>query len=246
MTQNTNQFGFRTILRGFLNAFNLEKGIIPTLRDLLLRPGKVISYYIEGKEKYFSPGRFFVTAFALYAIFIFLSPSIMPAMESLDDDGYPTNLKQLDKTFEWLEGNPMIYYGLFLIPSAIITRLSFYKHKLNLAKHFVIHIYCMCFLVIIWGLMMMPFDLFFQEEMNKLIVDEVSPSGRPIQLQTKIALYTVVSFFAQITYYAFAFKQIFQIKTYHAILKSFLLLFGIIISTASAGIVFTIVASKLF
>ena len=78
MTQNTNQFGFRTILKGFLSAFNMERGLMPTLRDLLLRPGKVVSYYIEeNKGKYFSPGRFFVTAFAAYAIFLFLFPSIV-------------------------------------------------------------------------------------------------------------------------------------------------------------------------
>ena len=84
--------------------------------------------------------------------------------------------------------------------------------------------------------MMIPFDLFFQEEMDKLIVDEVSPSGRPIQMQAKIALHLSVSLLTQIIYYTFAFKQIFQIKTYHAILKSLLLLFGIIMFLLLTGV----------
>ena len=94
MTQNTNQFGFKTILKGFLSAFNMERGLIPTLRDLLLRPSKVVNYYIEGnKEKYFSPGRFFVTAFAIYAIFILLFPSMMPDSEL--PQSFPAKLEKV-------------------------------------------------------------------------------------------------------------------------------------------------------
>ena len=232
MTQNTNQFGFRTILKGFLNAFNMERGLMPTLRDLLLRPGKVVNYYIEGnKGKYFSPGRFFVTAFAIYAIFLLLFPSMMP--ETVMD----TDSEKAKKISEFLENNPMILYALIFIPiNAIISRLSFYTYGLNLAKHFVIHIYCMCFLLIISGLTMLPFELLFQDEMNKLIVDEVSPSGQPVQIRLKIILYAIVGVLTQIIYYAFAFKQIFQIKTYHAILKSLLLIFGLFIFFILVGI----------
>ena len=222
MTQNTNQFGFKTILKGFLNAFNLERGLMPTLRDLLLRPSKVVNHYIEGnKEKYFSPGRFFVTAFAIYAIFILLFPSMMP--ETVLD----TDSEKEKKIFEFLENNHMILYALVFIPiNAIISRFAFFKHKLNLAKHFVIHIYCMCFLLVLEALIMMPFDLLLPDKMNSLIIDEVDPSGKPIQIRLKIFLYTIISILTQIIYYAFALKRIFQIKTYHAILKSLLLLLG--------------------
>ena len=232
MTQNTNQFGFKTILKGFLSAFNMERGLMPTLRDLLLRPGKVVNYYIEGnKGKYFSPGRFFVTAFAIYAIFILLFPSMMP--ETVVD----TDSEKAKKIFKFLENNPMIVYALLIIPlNAIISRLSFYTYGLNLAKHFVIHIYCMCFLVIFGSLIMLPIDLWFYDEIPKLIVDEVGPDGNPIQLSLKIFLYVIVSFLTQIIYYAFAFKQIFQIKTYHAILKSLLLIFGLFIFFVLVGI----------
>ena len=70
MREDKNQFGFKTIINEFLNAFNFERGIFPTIRDLLIRPNMVVNHYIEGKqlleiykEKYFLPGRFFVTIF---------------------------------------------------------------------------------------------------------------------------------------------------------------------------------------
>ena len=240
MTQNTNQFGFKTILKGFLSAFNMERGLIPTLRDLLLRPGKVVNYYIEGnKGKYFSPGRFFVTAFAIYAIFILLFPSMMP--ETVLD----TDSEKAKKIFKFLENNPMILYALVFIPvNAIISRLSFYTYGLNLAKHFVIHIYCMCFLLVLGALIMMPFDLLFQGELNKLIIDEISPAdGQPIQMSWRMFLYTIVGILTQIIYYAFAFKQIFQIKTYRAILKSLLLFLGFVVLFSIIGLVSGILAS---
>ena len=225
MTQNTTQFGFKTILKGFLSAFNMERGLIPTLRDLLLRPGKVVNYYIEGnKGKYFSPGRFFVTAFAIYAIFILLFPAMNPESSSSSYN------EELNKALKFLDNNQMIFYALFIIPvNAIVTRLSFYTYGLNLAKHFVMNIYCTCFLVIIFSLMMMPFNLLFQDELNGLIVDEVSAAGRPLTMSLKIFLYGLGGIIIQIIYYAFAFKQIFQIKTSHAILKSLLLVFGLFI-----------------
>jgi hypothetical protein len=231
MTQNTNQFGFKTILKGFLNAFNMERGLIPTLRDLLLRPSKVVNYYIEGnKEKYFSPGRFFVTAFAIYAIFILLFPSMMP--ETVLD----TDSEKAKKIFKFLENNPMILYASFLIPiNAIISRLAFYKHKLNLAKHFVIHIYCMSFLLIFTSLIMLPFDLLFQDELNKLVIDEML-DGDPLQLKLRMLFSLGISTLIQIIYYAFALKQIFQIKTYSAILKSLLLYLGFLVSLMLVGL----------
>ena len=36
MQTNNKKFGFRTIIRGFLDAFNIEKGIVPTLIDLFI------------------------------------------------------------------------------------------------------------------------------------------------------------------------------------------------------------------
>ena len=74
---------------------------------------------------------------------------------------------------------------------------------------------------------MMPIELFFQNE--NLIIDEVGVMGEPIQMGLPIVLYTTLTFLIQIIYYAFAFKQIFQIKTHHAILKSLLLVLGLFI-----------------
>jgi hypothetical protein len=155
-----------------------------------------------------------------------------------------TDSEKAKKIFKFLENNPMIVYALVFIPvNAIISRLSFYTYGLNLAKHFVIHIYCMCFLVLLYCLIMVPVDLLLQDEIPKLIVDEVGPDGNPIQIRLKIFLYVIVSFLTQIIYYAFAFKLIFQIKTYRAILKSLLLFLGFVVLYSIIGLVSGILAS---
>ena len=79
MKEQHKQFNFGTILKGFLAAFNVQRGIIATLRDLLISPVLVMNEYIEGKidkygyNKYFSPGRFFVTVLAILSVFAFFS-----------------------------------------------------------------------------------------------------------------------------------------------------------------------------
>ena len=47
-------FNLKTIFRSFLNAFNIERGFIPTVRDLLIRPKQVVDYLINWNEiKYY-------------------------------------------------------------------------------------------------------------------------------------------------------------------------------------------------
>ncbi len=104
---NNKKFGFRTIIRGFLDAFNIEKGIVPTLIDLFIRPLEVIKCYIEGdKKKYFSPGRFFVTVTAFLSIITFLNggfneEKINKVMTRSYETGYETEYDIFKKyTFE--------------------------------------------------------------------------------------------------------------------------------------------------
>ena len=73
------EFSIKTLLEGFFNAFNAHKGLIPTIKDLALKPKNVIDFYTDGKtdtygyNKYFSPGRFFVTVLAILSVLTFLA-----------------------------------------------------------------------------------------------------------------------------------------------------------------------------
>ena len=78
MNKKDNKVSFRAIIDEFLSAFNFERGMYPTVIDLLIRPNVIINHYIEGKkllkiykEKYFLPGRFFVSVFFIVGIFSF-------------------------------------------------------------------------------------------------------------------------------------------------------------------------------
>ena len=46
MNKGKNPFGFKTISNEFLSAFNVQRGMFPTVRDLLIRPDVVINHYL--------------------------------------------------------------------------------------------------------------------------------------------------------------------------------------------------------
>ena len=180
-------FNFQTIFRSFLNAFNIERGFIPTLRDLLIRPKQVVDYYIAGNRgKYFNPGRFFATIFAIVAVlyFIFSTEDIQKKQLGVDKQNSLTEfvkskdeLKELDnkhlndfqkklETDKELEDTailtkmfsesvlnlkykyPILMYLFIFISLSLVSRLVFYNHHYNLAKHFVTWTYCYCFLLL--------------------------------------------------------------------------------------------------
>lgn len=55
------------------NLINIEGPILNTIIDLLIRPGKMIRDYLEGKRKnYYRPFQFYILATTLYFIFFYL------------------------------------------------------------------------------------------------------------------------------------------------------------------------------
>ena len=177
-------FNLKTIFRSFLNAFNIERGFIPTVRDLLIRPKQVVDYYIEGNRvKYFTPGRFFVTVLAIITAFYFVSSSHdkQKKINYISDEySFESSLelwmdyeqltpeeknewqsftkekknkkglqlmteirhKILSRMLEVTYDYTMLLFCLTLIFISLISRLVFYNQGYNLAKHFVIWIYC--------------------------------------------------------------------------------------------------------
>ena len=71
-------FSLKTILKGFLNNLNIQRGFIRTLLDLITRPNHVFKYYIENNRgKYFSPARYFITIISLFGIIKILFPTYL-------------------------------------------------------------------------------------------------------------------------------------------------------------------------
>ena len=50
-------FNFTTVMENVLGAFSLERGLLPTMRDLLLNPKQVMDSYFQGDKRYLGPGR---------------------------------------------------------------------------------------------------------------------------------------------------------------------------------------------
>ena len=145
MKDNKQQFGFKTIINEFLDAFNIERGMIPTVRDLLIRPNFVVNHYIEGKqlleiykEKYFLPGRFFVTVFFIIGVFsFFVGDSVLSP--NLDSSTGIWKLFEERWDLEWLDTFVERYIMLIIVIACggnqnIRTIIILYNSLLIFAK----------------------------------------------------------------------------------------------------------------
>ena len=152
MKEENNQFNFATIFKGFLTAFNINRGLIPTIRDLLINPSIVIKYYIEGKidkygyNKYFSPGRFFVTVIAILSVFTFfaadtdISDSMIRELSLRGEtDGYGGDELYVSITEKAISimmffvNNPMFGFLLLIVPSIVASTFLNLKSTVNLS-----------------------------------------------------------------------------------------------------------------
>lgn len=65
----------------FLKAFDLERGLIFTIRELTIRPGKAIQSYFNGERKLFNPIKYAILVIAIFEIIAFLNKKISPAFK---------------------------------------------------------------------------------------------------------------------------------------------------------------------
>ena len=197
------KFGFKTILNEFLSAFNVERGFIPTVKDLIMRPEAVVHHYIEGKqllkiykEKYFLPGRFFVAVFAVIALFSLVigDSMITPTLDS--SSGHLDYSKTPNPFLDLVEKYSMFVVFLCgILPGTISTKILFFKRQeYSLAMHFIINVYLQCIV-----LLFTPIYFLFINTHEQ---------------------YLIISMMAYIIYYMYAIKRIFKTSWIKAIVKS--------------------------
>ena len=247
MKEENNQFNFATIFKGFLTAFNINRGLIPTLRDLLINPAIVIKYYIDGKidkygyNKYFSPGRFFVTVIAILSVFAFfaantdITEDMIRELSLMTSDPEHLNNEQEDSITEkttrivmFFIKNPMFGFLVLIVPSALSTRLVFKSHNYNLAKHFVVNIYCFCFIALMLGIVSLFFN---QEEYLMYEFQQMDDARNNIKTDIlwKFEFYGYMYYLIPISYYFYSFKNIFNFSWVSSIFKT---LVSLILSSA--------------
>ena len=242
MNKKDDKVSFRAIIDEFLSAFNLDRGMIPTVRDLLIRPNVIINHYIEGKEllkiykeKYFLPGRFFVSVFFIVGICSFFFGDNILNPESLRSSSgvfnYNPNatigsLEEADTFHQNLRDVINKYMMLVVVLSGIIpytisTKLVFIKKKeYTLSMHFVTNIYFQCVIMLFC-----PIVLFF------------SPTYE---------FYIFILMTSYFLYYTYAFKSIFQLSFFRAIWNGILIQIISGILAIILGVSFTILALLLF
>jgi len=229
MKDENNQFNFATIFKGFLTAFNINRGLIPTLRDLLINPAIVITYYVDGKidkygyHKYFSPGRFFVTIIAILSVFTFFIPNtdisdiIIRELSVHDaDDKLKASIREkVVAIVMFFFNHPMFSFLVLIVPSALSTRLVFKGNNYNLAKHFVVNIYCFCFIALVLGV----FSLFFNQE-EYLMYELQQVNNIKTDILWKFEFYTYMYYLVPILYYFHSFKDVFNLSWVSSIFKT--------------------------
>jgi hypothetical protein len=135
----------RLTLRWLLNRLRedvagLDRGLLPTLRDLLLAPRQVVEPFLrEGRSRYYGPFKFFLIATAVSLLCMpdapFLDRMLADAMhkQGLFDEAIAAEGFVRD----W---NALLYAPLVVL-LAIAMRGFFRAHGLNLAEHLVIALY---------------------------------------------------------------------------------------------------------
>jgi len=98
------KIGFKTVFHDLIESIGLKQGILITIKDLIIKPEKVIKYFIEtrGNEKmdiskYLSPLKLFMFIFAAIAIISFV---VGQDILNLDEVLYEEN----EKYFNYDEG----------------------------------------------------------------------------------------------------------------------------------------------
>jgi hypothetical protein len=120
-------------------VLGLERGLVPTVRDLLLVPGRVVDAYLQGAlPRYYGPFKYFLVVTALTLLFLPETPFF--------DRGFSQILaRRLDlppaQTLGWVQDWNVLLYAPFVLLLALAMRGFFRARGLNLAEHLVLALY---------------------------------------------------------------------------------------------------------
>ncbi|WP_420316294.1 DUF3667 domain-containing protein [Ekhidna sp.] len=124
----------------FLNAFNVERGLVYTIKLLFLNPGKLIRNYLEeGRFKIVNAFRLLIITTALSLIVLYVSG--LDIMISEFTRGFNEGMTEKEFSSQSFQQLFSDYYNLFLwisIPCyGLVTFLLFRKSSYNYAEHIV-------------------------------------------------------------------------------------------------------------
>ena len=137
----TKRFTLKNFFFVFLDAFNIEKGFIYTLKMLIFKPGVLINDYLKGKTKsYFNPLKYVILIAGIYAILVVSTNIFDTGLESTSEVMYKNSkiinqAQNSEETIEfqkkWIEffKQYINIIPLLLIPFVSIVTMWFYRSK---------------------------------------------------------------------------------------------------------------------
>ncbi len=136
---NTHRITFKSLISHDIihGVWHFEKGILFTIKEALIRPGKAALDYIAGKRiRYYN-------IFYLILLIVGVNIFIGSLIGNLDAQYFPNSNAVLlnnskDKLQTFLSGNAKIMILCFIPLFAINSYLIFNKKKFNLGEHFII------------------------------------------------------------------------------------------------------------
>lgn len=230
VTRRQEEFSFKTVIESVLGAFSLQHGILPTMRDLLLRPKQVTEAYFLGDKRYLGPGpwlSFCLTVMGLcnwlggkWVIKSFWKKEEFERL--VNETGSREFIEQIETNqiaiLELFLDNPSMMFAANFLPFVVSFKLMFRRSGHNLAKHFIIQMYCLGLILVFTSL---P-NLFWmgQEFRIENIADSASRGFPEIPPRGSYLLYTYCSMFFMSGYYIWASRSIFGGRTFLVILRT--------------------------
>lgn len=162
MEQSHNRIDFKHIFNGILKVLNLEKGLLLTVKEMVISPEKVIRTYLGGENRkiYTHPIQYVVMLVgAYYFLFALLPENLMDLaafQESAYNEGYnmtsssgnPLDEEKMRESLELgqeVTGFVLQYLNvltfLFIPITSIFTYLIYRKSKLYYPEHLVLNAY---------------------------------------------------------------------------------------------------------
>lgn len=179
-TANTHDINFKSIIHEIQHSiFHIDKGILYTTKELLLRPGHTIRGYLNGKRvKHFKPFAYILILSTIYALLTKLSHKtnflgdIFLGLEAgaRDADRYQPGI--FEDILLWMSGN-YAYATLVILPLlSFSSYLCFFRQKYNFFQHLIINSFIAGQRTAVF-LIFLPFTYFVTDQLTNDIIDNL-------------------------------------------------------------------------
>ena len=228
-TRREEDFGFKSVIENVLGAFSLQRGILPTMRDLLLRPNQVVDAYFRGEKRYLSPGRWLSFCIVVMGLSTWLVGPV-EMTEALDDEGVGKLMVECDAALEKIvNGPPILGFVALYLPFLFSFKWMFRKSGRNWAQHWIIQIYCFGFLNVVMSLV----------DIVEIIGSMVLREQSAVSLWTDLVMTLELLFW--FGYYFCVSRSIFGGKTFRIMIRTLVATSLSLLLMASAIIFYAII-----